>query len=111
RIQPPKRYHSILAPHGEGHILWRHDRNLVEDEGRGLGAIANHRIALLEHPAVEPGRHERPFMNRRVGDQPLQSSAGQEEDRPGRVCWRCVLEVLTIADTLALVDWVLLMAS
>ncbi len=84
---------------------------LIEDERRRLGAVADDRIAFLEHPFGEAGRRKRPVADRRRGQQALQAAAGEEEHRPRGVGGRRRGEIARIAATLALVEVVRSIAS
>ena len=86
RIEFAQRKDPLLDPRGRATCVRRgRDRHLIEHERRGLGAVADDRIALVEQPLVEAGGRERPRPDCGGRNQPLQPAAGQEEHRPRRI--------------------------
>ena len=53
---------------GERQRLRRDDRHLIEDERRGLGAVADDGVALAEQPLLDAGGGDGPVADRRARD-------------------------------------------
>ena len=70
----------------------------------GLGAVADDRVALLDHPALETCGGQRPVANRGAGNQSLQPAAGEKEHRPGGIGSAGPTKYSAMASTLALVE-------
>ena len=66
---------------------------LIEDERRGLGTVADHRIRFLDQPRGQVRIGQRPVVDRRIGDEPLQPAAGEKEHHPCRIRRRRLAEV------------------
>jgi hypothetical protein len=66
---------------------------LIEDERRSLGAVADHRIRFLDQPRGQVRVGQRPVVDGRIGDEPLQPAAGEKEHHPCRIRSRRLAEV------------------
>src|SRR5690606_31688084 len=60
----------------------------VEQQGDGLGEVADDGVALIEEPGLDAGAMERPVAELAAGEQPLDLAPGEEIDRPGGVLRR-----------------------
>ncbi len=60
----------------------------AQQEGDGLGEVADAGVALLEQPVGDAGLLHRPAGEQPRAEQPLHPPAGQEPDGPGRVLRR-----------------------
>ena len=90
----PERQDASLDPLGEAQRLRSRSirqndsgvvGNLIEDQRRRFGAVADDAVALAEQPFLDAGERHRPGRDGAVGQQALQPPAGEEEHRPRRV--------------------------